>query len=169
VKRIVMTVVTIAALAVAGNASAQVSFGLGGGPSFDVNSNVELGTGFNGQVSAELGLPVLPFAVRVDGMINRFELDGGVGDYQVLSGTVNGVFKLSPAVLVPYLIGGVGMYQNKVLFEDADDVSDSTWGVNGGAGIRFGLMGFGAFAEARVHATKDGDTFIAPLTVGFRF
>jgi hypothetical protein len=168
VKRIVSTVLACV-LATAGSASAQVSFGLGGGPSFDVNSNVELGTGFNGLVSAELGLPVLPFAVRVDGMINRFELDGGIGDYQVLSGTVNGVFKLSPAVLVPYLIAGVGMYQNKVLFEDADDVSESQWGVNGGAGIRFGLMGFGAFAEARVHATKDGDTLIAPLTVGFRF
>ena len=167
-KHAVKAVIAVVMLGAAAPASAQLGWSVGGGPTFDVGTD-GVGNGFNAMAGAELGLPLLPLSVRFDGMLNRLKLDGIDGSYQTLSASANAIFRMGPGGITPYLIGGVGYYQTKTSVDGAGDAEQSHWGVNGGAGIRLGLGSLGVFGEARVHATKDGETRLAPVTVGVRF
>ena len=66
-----------------------------------------------------------------------------------------------------YAIGGGGLYNTK--FGGLSGVTDP--GVNVGGGLRFGLAGFNAHVEARIHNTfsDGGNLRYVPLTVGISF
>ena len=131
------------------------------------------GTGFN--IMGTLGFQpaAMPVGVRFDVMyhslpgedVGVFEVD----DLSILSGTANAVLTVSNTGGVrPYLIGGIGMYR-------ADGGGDATtdFGLNGGAGLEFGLAGFSTFLEARYHsifADGEGDNpSLIPIVFGLRF
>ena len=159
----------LVAAAVAGGvvpARGQV-FSIGGGPARDVASDAPFARGFNVQAGAEFGLPLLPVAIRVEGMLNRFGSELDEGHFQVLAGTVNAVLELPALGLVPYLVGGVGVY--RVPQPPGVDARRSIRGVNAGAGVRLGLGGRGLFLETRLHSTTDFETVFAPVVIGIRF
>jgi hypothetical protein len=174
--RFVRSAVLISAVALAASASsaaAQVNFSLGAGPTIGIG---DLGDatdmGYHAQLSAGFAVPVLPVGLRADGMFTRLPFAGeGDGNYQVISGTLNAVVNIPSVGITPYLIGGVGFYNSKFDFDEADSESDTDLGVNVGAGIRFGLPGLGVFAEARLHNIfGDGDSVrMVPITLGVRF
>jgi hypothetical protein len=88
-----------------------------------------------------------------------FDLDLD-GNARIVSGTVNAVFGVPAAsgAFRPYLIGGVGVYNEKVsftIFGLTASRSQTKLGINGGAGIEFGLGRLAAFAEARYHMVFD--------------
>jgi hypothetical protein len=173
--KFVRSAVVIGALALAAgasDASAQINFSIGAGPTFglgDLGDATDMG--YHGLVSAGFGVPILPVGLRADGMFTRLPVAGDVdGNFQVLSGTINAVLNIPTPVISPYIIGGVGFYNSKMDVEGFDSESETDIGVNGGVGIRVGLPGLGVFGEARLHNIfGDGDSVrMAPITIGIR-
>ena len=153
-------------------------------------------TGFNVGAHIAYRPATLPFGVRVEGQFNRFAYDfddndlgiEGDGNIQIISGTANatiGVPVASSAVR-PYVIGGVGVYNYRSSGTvDFGGVSESgtesrtKFGLNGGAGVEFGLGSLAAFIEARYHVILDapdeeglegiGNTKFVPISFGIKF
>jgi hypothetical protein len=84
----------------------------------------------------------------------------------MLGGALSVVFNLPGVGLVPYFLGGVGMYRSSM--DGFDSVSDS--GFHGAFGVNIGALGFGGFGEVRlVNISGDGgDARFVTATVGFR-
>jgi opacity protein-like surface antigen len=138
-----------------------IKFGVAGGitlPQGDLGDDEEgagMGSGYNVQGMIGFQAPMVPVGLRVDVMYNSMKNDADV-DYSNFSGTLNGIFNLGMAPMVsPYLIGGVGMYNQKFDVEGVD--SKTSFGLNGGVGVRFSLSGFSTFAEARYHHVMSED------------
>jgi hypothetical protein len=159
-------------VAAASPASAQIGFGIAGGPSFGLGDSFSAyDMGYHVQGSASLSIPLIPIGVRVDGLYNRFPSDGAT--FQTLGGSVNGILSIPSVGITPYVIGGVGMYKNKVDFENNDDTSTTDFGVNIGAGVKLGLPGLGVYVEGRLHNIFGdegaGSLRFAPLSIGLKF
>ena len=171
---------------VTARAQSPFKLGLALGPSFtsgDLGDTQEWGYHIAGSIG---GRPMLsPIGLRAEVMYHSFtgkEVDLGVigtaeyDDANVIAGIVNAEIGMSGVGLQPYLIGGVGYYSFGSGGEDVDRVGRA--GLNGGIGLRFGLAGFAAFAEARYHKIltndddeADGITGVAfiPVSVGVSF
>ena len=152
----------------AADASAQLRFSVAGGPTVPLGSFGDaLDTGFNAQLSAGLSVPILPVGIRVDGMLNQFPVTGGDDNFRVISGSVNGVLSLPSVGITPYLIGGLGLYNQ----DHPQDGSTTDVGANIGVGLRVGLPGLAVFGEARLHNIfNEGDAVrFAPLSLGVSF
>jgi hypothetical protein len=167
-------------------ARAQFALGLAGGatvPSGNLQDRQNLG--YNGLVALQLGLPLMPVQLRADLQYNSF---GGrnfndafgqarVGsDTRVISGSLNAVVNLLPGPIKPYLIGGVGYYDSR--FGGTNASTTRQFGLNGGAGVKFSLVGASIFAEARMHQVQNGTVNVGggstqarfiPLVVGVMF
>jgi opacity protein-like surface antigen len=170
------------------------TFGVSAGlsiPTGDAGDVVK--TGFNAGAHLAFKPAMLPFGVRVEGQFNQFGLKSIVeddetfepdGNYRIISGTVNGVFGVPAASssFRPYVIGGVGMYNQKFTFDilgEEFSESETKFGLNGGAGIEFGLSGLSTFVEARYHIIFNGDdeetgesgsnTKFIPISFGIKF
>lgn len=157
-------------------AHAQLSFGLGGGVT---SPNSSLGTyyktGYNAM--ATLGIAFL----RVDGMFNQMaDKTDPSGHTQIWTVNANVVANLmSPKSIVsPYLIGGVGYYNNsyRVSTEGSSIIGSGSltqrdFGLNGGAGLRVNLAGLSLFGEARYHYVfqSGAHSQFIPVTVGIMF
>lgn len=182
--RTVLAGAGIALVLTAGAAEAQVSFGLAGGattPSGSLNDRQNLG--YNGLVTLQLGLPVMPIQLRADLQYNGFggkDFGNAVSnafnqaDTRVISGSLNGVLNLLPGPIKPYLIGGVGYYDTQLKGTDAT----RKVGYNYGGGVKFGLTGASIFVEARMHQINDATFSVGgarttakfiPITIGVMF
>ena len=154
-------------------AQAQASFGIAAGasvPNGDFKTFAE--TGYHLMATLGIAPPALPVGLRIDGMWNEFNLKGGSSKARILGVTGNAVLSMPGAmVLSPYLIGGIGMYNQSVSPKVTGVDSANDFGFNAGAGIKFGLAGFGAFAEARFHSISNdnGSTRFIPITFGLTF
>ncbi len=175
---------TMALVAAAAPAQAQVAFGLAAGatiPSGSLNDRSNLG--YNGLATLQLAVPLFPLQFRADLQYNSFggkDFGSAVSnafnnrDTRVISGTINGVFNLLPGPIKPYLIGGVGYYDTQLKGTDAT----RKVGYNYGGGVKFGLTGASIFVEARMHEIKDATFNVSggrttakfiPVTVGIMF
>lgn len=156
-------------LAAAADAEAQVQMGVGGGPSFPIGDfSDEVDPGFNVQVGARVGIPLFPLGVRVDGLYNRWS--GADGNSNVLGGTAAAELGLPGIVISPYFLGGAGYYRTSIAHGDHKDEENGV-GYTAGLGARFGLLGYGVFAEARLHHVPvhgESVQFI-PVTFGVNF
>lgn len=168
--------------AAAGTADAQlagsraVSFGIAGGATVPLGDAADLhDVGFNLMGLVNVQPAFLPVGARFDVMYHSLggkgsELPGSLtSDLNVLAGTANAVLTVSNTGTVrPYVLGGVGVYNL-----DTDGVTESVtkFGLNGGGGIEFGLGGFNAFVEARLHSvfTDESNTNLVPVVFGLRF
>lgn len=157
-------------------ARAQVTFGLGGGftsPTSRLSDGYK--SGYN--VLATLGVSIL----RVDAMFNQLEDKADPsGHTQIWTVNANLVGNLLPSssLVVPYLIAGAGYYNNQYrvtvngsTIVGTGSVTYHDFGLNGGAGVKVHLSGFGVFGEVRYHYVfQEGfhSQFI-PITVGITF
>lgn len=120
-----------------------------------------------------------PLGVRIEGMYHRFGdknllfAGGGLSEVSIenepwiVHGDVNLNLGLSDttSTIRPYLTGGGGVYylKNTVKCKSElcggeitlDELSETKFGLNGGAGLEFPLSGFSAFIEARYHYVFD--------------
>ncbi len=171
----------VAAALVARPAAAQISLGLGGGYS---SPNGELSDiqkqGWNVLGTLQVGLPLMPLALRGDVQYNSF---GGkpfsantitsTNDARIISATANAVWNIIPLGPVkPYLIGGGGYYSTR--FEASNfgatfDRDTRKFGYNYGVGVKVGLLGLAGFVEARVHNIPDGGLNVAGGTTTARY
>jgi hypothetical protein len=152
--RKMFAVAALALLAPVMASQAQVSFGVAAGasvPNGDFSNGVE--TGYHLMLTAGIHPPLAPVGFRVDGMFNEFNAKGSSSSkLRVMALTANAVLSMPGAiVLSPYAIGGVGMYRSSVSPTISGVDATTDLGVNIGAGVKFGLAGFGAFGEIRLH------------------
>lgn len=178
--------------AATGPRALSVGFAGGGAvPVGDLANDVKTGWHLNGHLQYQPATEG-PWAVRVEALYMRSDLTddaisagGGTPDQSwtngILYAGVAAPYYLSgrSGTVRPYLIGGLGLYSQTVKFEDTSGVTQSTtesgFGFNGGAGIRFGRS-MGVFVEARFHqysitpsgGEKSTGQFI-PVSLGFTF
>jgi hypothetical protein len=167
-----------AALMIAAPAEAQMrtaTFGVGGGPSFPIGHLADdFGTGFHVQGSFALAPMTLPFGVRADLFYQRMtETAAGHTDdtETTLAGIVNGIFALPGVGVRPYVSAGVGAYNTRFAHAQGGAEDATNVGVNGGAGVQFGLLGMNAFLEGKFHnvfTANEASRFI-PITIGIMF
>jgi hypothetical protein len=175
-----LAVAALALMAPVAMAQAQLKFGVAAGaslPNGDLGNSVE--TGYHLMATAGIQPPLSPVGFRVDGMWNSFNFKSTIADgesVRVMALTANAVMSMPGALVVkPYAIGGVGMYNSKASLANSESSNDL--GVNIGAGVSFGLAGFSAFGEVRLHnifpeqpatGPKVNSRFI-PVTFGITF
>lgn len=158
-----------------------LSFGIGGGAVVPTGTYSDLfSMGWSATAVARLKPPVSPLGLQVDAFYNRFGLEGGLdGNNQVIGATANALYAFPSASPVrPYLLGGVGLYNQKITVDDASG-SESKFGLNAGAGFDFALGKANLFADARFHTILNGsvdsetleeaNAYYIPVTLGVRF
>ena len=161
-----------------------IGFGIIGGATFPVGDYGDAAaTGFNVGGFVDFGRRLGPFGIRADVLYHGFgdqdliETSGPgtsidlSNKYSMVTGTLNGVFgiPLENSPVRPYLTAGVGAYYIKnsprcvtdsttctSFIRDFGDDNTTKFGINGGAGIEFGLGGAAAFLEARFHNVFQG-------------
>jgi opacity protein-like surface antigen len=163
-------------------AAPAIGFGILGGATFPVGDyNKAAATGFNVGAFVDFGRRLGPLGIRADVLYHGFGDRNLVttgssttqvnlsNKYSMVSGTLNGVFgiPIENFPVRPYLTGGVGAYYVKnspkcavqsTTCSNTNYSSDNTtkFGLNGGAGIEFGLGGAAAFIESRFHQVFQG-------------
>jgi hypothetical protein len=157
----------------AGTAHAQLSFGVGGGPSTPVGSLADgVGAGWHGGVVADLGVPLLPFSLRGDVMFQDLPGTAGGNSYRQFAATLNGRLGLLPLPLVSaYVTAGPGLYASS--FDPAPGATNDravNSGINAGVGARVNLLVIRPFIEARFHRVfAEPARMFVPITVGVIF
>jgi hypothetical protein len=163
-------------------------FSLGGGVGVPLgNFDDAAGLGWHGLAALSFVPSGWPVGIQIDGSYQQFSLSddflGGDGlKSRLLQGTANIVFSFNTepdATFRPYLIGGGGIYNDKVTGQD--DVGEvveggrTNFGINAGAGFNFGAGGAALFIEGRFHNVFSGDESISgsnlqfiPITLGIR-
>lgn len=187
-------------VALGGRSNAQVSspvgFGFVGGTSSPSGHLSDVAkTGWHAGAFLELKLPVIPFGFRLEGAWHQFgdkpiAGGGGTTGARVVAGTLDATYDLLPLPIIkPYFIGGVGEYSARVTSPvpvvtspeplgsppptagATTTTTQTSFGINGGAGVRLQLGGFAAFVEARWHDvfTSGRNVQMVPVSVGVRF
>ncbi len=184
----VVAAITAAVLFTASPAAAQspVSFGLGAGITLPTGDTKDVfdESGYHVQGMLGFGLPMLPVGLRVDLAYHAFNGEISEGDFTVkvdqrlFVANLNGIVKVPGMVVAaPYLIGGIGLYNNGGDVDGESVDSESDFGLNIGGGIKFNLAGFSTFLEARYHYIMDKEKGVAgdfnstyiPITFGIMF
>jgi len=152
-------------------AQTPARFGIAAGATAPVSSyGNDKNVGYHIGLLVDVRLPPTPFGVRFDGAFHEMRYSGNSTKAQVFMATANGMLKLpTGTVLLPYLIGGVGVYNSRrtLLFNTR---SSTDPGANFGGGLRFELSDVTAFVEARYHTvTGDAAVRMVPITVGVLF
>ncbi|MCC7052508.1 MAG: hypothetical protein IT355_04525 [Gemmatimonadaceae bacterium] len=164
--------------AVQAQSSSAIQYGISGGLTLPIgNIGDTQGTGFNIQGHATYKPGSNPFAFRGD--VGLWTTPGksitpiGGGTSVKYSGknwfTVNAnvVYNFEgakDATFVPYVLGGAGLYS-------ANGGIGTNFGINAGGGVTFGLAGFDAFTEARIHnvMANGGSARLIPISFGISF
>ena len=184
-------IVSFALLLAAGGAGAQqqspLTFGLGGSVTVPIGDAREAGFG-DGSPSLAPGWQGMGlFQIRPFGNTFGFQLDGtyqrvGLGALsyagrQQFNSTANVVYEFGhtrTTRVVPYVIGGAGVYS----FRGHFDSSATRFGLNAGAGLNLNFGPGLLFLESRFHNVfragfaADGSAASAqliPITAGFKF
>jgi hypothetical protein len=159
-------------------------FSLGGGlgiplDEFDDNAKI----GWHGLAAISFVPNGWPVGIQIDGSYQQFSLEDDVVagfsglKNRFIMGTGNLVFKFKSSeesTFRPYIIGGAGVYNQKITgSDDPNDVlpgGTTDFGINVGAGFDFKAGGAGLFVEGRFHDVfNDGtNTKFIPITVGIR-
>lgn len=169
----------------------NLTFGLGGGVGFPVGDFGDIAeTGFHAQGMVGFTIPGLPIRLRGDLMYHSFggnsvDFGGSSATYpdtRIIAGLVNGSVSFSrmrdgtspdaSGGRDIYIIGGLGVYNlDSESTADFESASETRFGVNVGAGMRFDLSGLDTFVEARFHHvfTKDESLTMIPITFGIMF
>jgi hypothetical protein len=168
--QLTISVAIVSVVAVATVAAQSARFGLGGGltmPLSDYNTLDNAGWHALGKV--EIGIPMTPVSLRVDGMYAQTSRRApATGSTKLAGGTADLVLRIPIALpgVKPYLVVGGGLFNYN---PGSGSTTKFTWG--GGFGTSVGVGPIHAFAEARylnVQLTGAAVRF-APVTVGLSF
>jgi hypothetical protein len=185
------SVLALAFTLVAGAAGAQqqspFTFGFGGSVMVPVGDAREGGLGDMGPSLSPGWQGMGLFQIRPFGNTLGFQLDGtyqrvggaamSFAGRQQFNGTANVVYEFGhtrTTKVVPYIIGGAGVYS----FRGHFDSSSTRFGLNAGAGLNLNFGPGSLFLESRFHNVfgagfnADGSSTSAqliPITAGFKF
>lgn len=179
-RRLLPAVAMAAALAAPVHLAAQAtrepaSFGLSGGlslPTGDLKRELSTGYAIAGHLRSRQGT-VTALRFRADVSFDRwaFQQDASVS-YRSVAAIVNAHYSLSTqpnARNTPYLLGGLGVFNDKS--SGADVSSDTNAGMQVGGGMDLRFSGLATFVEVKyVSVFAEGRNLIRiPLTFGVRF
>ena len=161
----------VTALGAASNGAAQsATFGLGGGLTVPLSDYKDVdNAGWHVFGKVDIGIPMSPVGVRVDGMYAQTSHKSpATGNTKLAGGTADLVYGIPTAVpgLKPYLVGGVGMFNYN---PGAGSETKFAWG--GGLGTTVGVGPIHGFAEVRYISFQLSGASLkfAPLTGGLSF
>lgn len=182
------TVLASGAVSAQAVSRSPIQFGVMGGVSLPTSEfNDLLKTGWNAGALLNFGFSNSPVGLRVDGSWNQFNFKNVANSSHVraLDATADAVFSFgtkSPAQF--YILGGAGVYNFKLTGDnntfDFSSGSETKFGLNGGAGIKFTAGPIAPFIEARYHYVFSGNSFnntssnnpkfaMIPISVGLTF
>jgi opacity protein-like surface antigen len=172
-KRISLGIATAAALmftAQTAEAQRPVTLGVAGGLSAPIGEfGDQREMGWNGTVGLGFHFPTTSVGARLEGFYNSFGNSGVLasGRTSVAGATMNATYDLGGQMVRPYVIGGVGAYNTRLV----GGASSTDFGINAGAGMKFGLGAMNTFIEARLHTVAaDGDDYqFVPVVFGIEF
>jgi len=167
--RMFVAALAVFALALPQAAVGQMGIGIGVGPSFPTGAlSDEVSTGYHVQASIGLGVPLLPFGVRVDGIFSQ--MPGDHDDARIIGGSANAELHFPSPGFSPYFLAGVGLYNTRVPHGNHVD-EETGLGFNAGLGARIHLAAMTLFVETRAHHIRGDHENIQfiPLTFGVRF
>jgi hypothetical protein len=165
--------VLAASMIAAPAARAQMSFSVAAGATVPVGDEADsFSMGYHATVGLGFKPMLAPLGLRIEGMYNSMSIKESVaadGSWSVMAVTANATLS-GPMIPMGYLIGGIGMYNNKVSVGTLEN-SESDFGFNIGGGINLPLTGFSTFAEVRYHhvPVEGGALKFVPISVGIRF
>jgi hypothetical protein len=142
-------------------------YGISGGivvPAGRLADDHSAGYGLNGFV--EFAVPNQPYALRGEGMFQRFALKNGRAtgrNVSLLSIGPTVMYQIQQAPTQSFLTGGIAIYNASG--------EGTRPGFNFGGGLGFPLTGFWATAEARMHVmlSEGKPVLTLPLSVGVKF
>jgi len=157
--------------AAAAPAAAQrpaISFGVAGGPTFPVGDLAELvDAGWHAQAAVHFGAGIVPLGLRAELLYQ--DLDGQDVETRQLAAFLSAVLSAPGAGFSPYVLAGAGVYDLSV---DGPGLEGGTHlGVNAGAGVDIGMVGYALTLEARFHHlfTEGLNQQTLPISIGLRF
>lgn len=162
-----------ASMIAAPEARAQMSFSVAAGATVPVGDEADsFSMGYHATVGLGFKPMLMPVGLRVEGMYNSMSLKesvGADGTWSATGLTANATLS-GPMIPMGYLIGGIGMYKNKMSVGTIEQ-SETDFGFNFGGGINLPLTGFSTFAEVRYHhvPVEGGALKFVPISVGIRF
>jgi len=115
-------------------------------------------------------MPESVLGFRIDGSFHELGYVGNSTKEDIWLANANVLLKApTGSFVVPFVIGGVGIYNSHhTLFLGANSSTDP--GVNVGGGLRFELHDVTTFVEARYHKVSgDAGIRILPITLGVVF
>jgi hypothetical protein len=131
--------------------------------------------GYNAILGVGVKPPLAPVGLRVEGMFSQMAFKNvNDANSRTMAGIANVTLSgAGMAVPMGYLIGGLGLYNNKCAGDGCGlfTESETDMGVNVGVGLNIPLTGFGTFVEARLHVImNEGDKMkFIPITFGMKF
>ncbi|CAN5577349.1 hypothetical protein BH09GEM1_BH09GEM1_44430 [soil metagenome] len=177
-KRVAL-VVSLALAAIPAMASAQIGFGAAAGAAFPLSDfGNAYSSGYHAQASLDLAIPLSPIGFRFDGTLDHFDVKGSSmfsGSSRIIGGSANVMMGFGAVPLLgPYVIAGVGAYNTNVetkVGTTTTSGSETKPGGGVGVGMRFGLAGFGVFAETKYNyiASSGKSTQFVPVMFGISF
>lgn len=164
----------------AGNLEAQgvqrsVRFGVQAGPTLALG---DFGDAFDAgyHLGALIGFrsPASPIGFRLDGTYHSNDAKGANFHMRTILVSANLEYEFpTQSTVAPYLIGGVGLGNLKLVDDDGDSdgESESEFAYNVGGGLKLKLAGFDMFLETRFNSimTEDSNSNLLPITVGIVF
>ena len=161
----------LAASSVAAQGQGPLRVGMAAGVTAPVSAYAsDKDVGYHLALVFDIRVPATPFGFRIDGQFHEMKYTGNSTRDQILMATGDAILKVpTGTVVVPYLIGGVGIYNSRRnLFLTKNGSTDP--GVNVGGGLRFELVDVTTFVEARYHRTSgDSNIRMLPVSVGILF
>ena len=171
---VIVVATTLGIPAAHANAQTQspVGFGVFAGGSLPVGDFGDVGgTGWHAGALIDWRSPLFPVGIRGDLAYHQFGskdtgfIAGGGVTFtpKLVVGTLNLVWSFpvsAESAVSPYIIGGGGFYNERgscTNCNNAPIVSETKFGLNGGAGVMVSLSGFGSLIEARYHLIFDSD------------
>jgi hypothetical protein len=151
----------------------QVSLGVAGGPSSPVGGLGDVvNPGLHAGLVVDLGLPLIPIALRGEVMYQRLPGVGANPAFNQVWAAANGRLDLLPLPLLGlYVTGGPGIYSSSFsTVPGGDSTRSNDVGINLGVGADVNLFMVRPFVELRYHRVlTDPARAFVPLTVGVFF
>lgn len=183
IRNLTVSLLLLSMATLARPARAQITLGLGGGATIPVGDlSSAYSTGWNALANLGVHFGATPLGVRGDLMFNQLPIKSGLGtsgNTQIWTANANLVLS-APGRVSPYLIGGVGYYNDHyrvaiggTTVVATGSTTSNDLGINGGGGLNFKLpgTGIGLFAEVRYHYVFVGSSHVTflPITAGVTF
>lgn len=171
-----LALLATAALPAAAHAqgTTPVHLGLGAGVVTPSGSTTELDPGYRIQAALQFNVPLSPLAIRAEGFYMRLPLKGAAGPGKDrLTGAEGNVLLQVPLLpgfpLVPYLMGGAGLYGYQRQVDNAiNEPSKTYFGLDVGAGAMLHIGHTRVSLDAR-YERINGAPDLVPVTAMFWF